>query len=318
MPTAAVTATGFLTRTPFAPLPLAVVVALSVWYSLSVRRLQASGGHWPPGRSLAWGAGVAVVAFALCSGMVSWDATSMGVHGTIDMLVGMVAPIFLALGAPLTLAASAAGPAGQRRIKRVLESRAARVIAFPVTTWVVFGVALFAFYFTGYFAAARHHATLLQLGHLAFLGAGWLLMVPALGADPYARRHPVLRMAYLLLGLIIFTIFGMGLESKTKSGVAGIPLVSVHTAGDVIWSAGILIALVGSAGILWRWLFADLARAKQVDAVDAEELALQASLWRVSRLLAKPEAVKEAERQAALQAQTVSAASHHRGERQSG
>jgi putative membrane protein len=310
MPAASVTATGFLTRTPFAPLPLAVVVALLAWYALSVRRVRAAGGEWPAQRLLAWVVGVAVVAFALCSGMVSWDATSMGVHGTIDMLVGMVAPIFLALGAPLTLAESAAGPAGGRRVRSVLESLPARVMAFPVTTWVVFGTVLFAFYFTGYFSAARHHATLLQLGHLVLLAAGWLLMLPAFGADLYARRHPIVRIAYLLLGLVVFTIFGMALESKTRSGVAGIPAVGVHTAGDVIWTAGIVIGILGSVGILWRWLFADLARAREVDAADAEELALQASLWRVSRLLAKPEAVREAERQAALKAHTVAAASH--------
>jgi cytochrome c oxidase assembly factor CtaG len=309
MPAAPVTAAGFFTRTPFVPLPLAVVLALLLGYLGAVRRAGSQGEPWPVWRTLSWVAGLAVVAFALCSGMVSWDATNMGVHGTIDMLVGMVAPIFLVLGAPLSLAQAAAGPAGRRRWARALASGPARVVAFPVTAWAIFGGSLFAFYFTGYFAAARSHHTLLQLGHLELLAAGWLLMLPALGADPYARRAPILRIAYLMAGVIVYAVFGMGLESRTSSTIPGVTVTGWHTAGDVIWSAGTVIAIAASAGILWRWLFRDLQQARQVDAADAEELALQASLWRVSRVLARSEAVKEAERQVALKRQTVAVSS---------
>lgn len=319
-----VTARGFLTRIPFAPLPLVVLGALLAWYLLSVRRVNARGGLWPAPRTAAWAAGVAVAAFAMCTGMASWDATSLTVHGTIDMLVGLVSPLLLVLGAPLTLARESRGAPVALAPESAPEQQAwdahgrlggaaAWVATNPVVTWIVFAGSLFGLYFTPFFRVARGHEVLLQLGHLELLAAGFLWALPMAGAHVFARRlHPGFRIVYLLLGMVVFTIFGMGLESRTTSGVPGLPVAGLRAAGDIIWSAGVVTAIVGSVGILYYWLFSDLARAKAEEAVDTEELAMQASLWRVSRILAKPDYVKEAERQAAIKAETIAATDRRR------
>lgn len=311
---AVVTAPGFVTRIPFAPLPLVVFAALAAGYFGATRKLRARGDSWPATRSAAWYFGVAVGAFAMCSGLASWDGTSLGVHGVIDMLVGLVAPVFLALGAPFTLASSVAGD--PLRVDRLARGRLLRTLTYPAVAYMLFAASLFAQYFTPFFATGRHHEILLQVGHLELLAAGFLYVLPAIGADPFARRyHPGRRIIYVLLGMVIYTFFGMGLESRTSSPLAGVPVSGVHTAGDIIWSAGIVLAISASVAMLYQWLFSDLAQARAEDEADAEELALQASLWRVSRLLAKPEDVKEAERQAVLRRETIAASSRRRGAR---
>ncbi|HWG73302.1 MAG TPA: cytochrome c oxidase assembly protein [Acidimicrobiales bacterium] len=312
MVAAAVTPFGFVTRIPFAPLPLAVVVVAVAWYLRTAydldHRVDPPESVWPLNRTVAFCFGMGVVAVAMLSGLASWDQSNYFVHGTIDMLLGMVAPIFLALGSPLTLAHEAAGADGRQALSRVLASRSVRVVSHPVTAWVIFGASLFAQYYSPWFRVARGNETLLQLGHLELLVAGCLLIWPVVGADPIARRLPPgLRIADIMFALPFYTVFGMGLDSLNSVIAPGITIAGVHGAGDIIWSAGEVIGLAASAGILYHWMMADLRRARLDESADADALGMQAALWRVSRLLAKPEEVREAERVAALKAETVAA-----------
>lgn len=307
-----VTPLGFVTRIPFAPGPLVVVVAALYWYLRSVRRANGGDHRWPPSRTAAFVIGMALIAIATLSGLASWDQTSFTVHAVIDMTVAMVAPVFLALGSPLALAHEVASPEGRGSLKRVLHHRVVRAAGQPAIAWILFGVSLFGLYYLPFFRAARGHETFLQLGHLELAVAGCLLIWPIVGADPIANRMGAGRRAVdALFMLPFYTVFGMGLDSLTQSGIRGITVTDIHGAGDVIWSAGEVIGLAVAAGILYQSLFRDLRQARQDEAVDQETLAMQAAVWRVSRLLAKPEAVREAERAAAVEAETISVPSRH-------
>ncbi len=310
-----VTPLGFLTRTPFAPGPLVFVAVLAGWYLRSVAHVNAAtaggseggtGDRWPRMRSVAFLVGMGLIAVATLSGLASWEQTSFTVHAVIDVAVAMVAPIFLALGAPLALAEESAGPQRRAAMTRVVASRPFRAVCHPASAWVIFAASLFGLYFSPFFRVARAHETLLQLGHLELLVAGFLLIWPIVGADPFTRRMPPgLRAADVLFMLPVLTVFGMALDSFTTTVAPRITITDLHGAGDVIWSAGVVIGLAVAAGILYQWLFVDLGRARQQEAVDDDALAMQAALWRVSRLLAKPEAVREAEREASVDAGTI-------------
>jgi hypothetical protein len=101
----------------------------------------------------------------------------------------------------------------------------------------------------------------------------------------------------------------MAMLSVGTTVAPGIAVTDVHAGGDVIWSTGEVIAVGGMAAVLVTWLYAELRRARSEEAIDAEALDLQASMWRVSRILAKTEAEKASERAAALAAATVPARS---------
>jgi putative membrane protein len=306
-----VTPLGFLDRIPFAPGPLVFVVVAVWWYLRAVRRVDAAaepGAEWPPTRTVAFLVGMGLIAVVTLSGLASWEQTGFTIHAIIDMVVAMVAPIFLALGAPLALTERVAGPDGRAALNRVLTNRTTRAVSHPASAWVIFAVSLFGLYFSPFFRVARAHESLLQLGHLELFLAGCLLIWPAVGADPIAKRlAPGWRAVDVLFMLPFYTVFGMAMDSFTHTVATGITITDVHGAGDVIWSAGEIIGLAVAAGILYQWLFVDLGRARREEAVDADTLATQAAVWRVSRLLAKPEAVREAERAKAIEAETISA-----------
>ena len=113
---------------------IVAAVALAVVYLRGVRRLAARGRRWPLSRTAPFLAGTAVVAVA---GVLR--DTSFVLHMWEHILIGMAAPLLLALGAPVTLALQTAGPGTRRGIRRALHSRAGAVVAHPVVGWLLFG-----------------------------------------------------------------------------------------------------------------------------------------------------------------------------------
>lgn len=70
-----------------------------------VHRLAERGDRWPIGRQLAFYAGgLGTLAIATLSGLAAYDTTLISPHLGQHVLLSMVAPIFLAIGAPVTLA----------------------------------------------------------------------------------------------------------------------------------------------------------------------------------------------------------------------
>jgi putative copper resistance protein D len=92
------------------------------------------------------------------------------VHMSEHMVLSMLVPIFLVLGAPVTLALRALKPAKRRGdrgprewITVILHSRAAKFIAHPAIATAIFIVSTYALYFTPLFASAMQE----HLGHIA-------------------------------------------------------------------------------------------------------------------------------------------------------
>ena len=81
---------------------LVVAAGLYLWAARSLRR---RGDRWPVGRDVAFvGGGLGLIALATIGWMGTYDDTLFWSHMAQHMVLSMVAPIFLALGAPVTLA----------------------------------------------------------------------------------------------------------------------------------------------------------------------------------------------------------------------
>ena len=85
-----------------------VLTVLVVWvaglYLVGVWRLHERGDRWPVARTLSFVVpGTGGLLFATSSGLGSYDTTLLSVHMVQHMLLSMVVPLFLALGAPVTL-----------------------------------------------------------------------------------------------------------------------------------------------------------------------------------------------------------------------
>ncbi len=84
-------------------LGVAVIVA-AVLYVIGVRRLRRRGDSWPVGRTVAWVCGCLMVLLATSSGLGRYAEAQFSIHMIAHMTLGMMAPILLVLGGPVSLA----------------------------------------------------------------------------------------------------------------------------------------------------------------------------------------------------------------------
>ena len=83
---------------------LTFLVLAAGLYATGVLALRRRGDRWPVGRSIAWTLGLAVFAWATVGGLGLYSHVLFSAHMVSHMLLSMVAPIGLVLGAPVTLA----------------------------------------------------------------------------------------------------------------------------------------------------------------------------------------------------------------------
>ncbi|MDQ1746405.1 MAG: hypothetical protein QOD07_668, partial [Frankiaceae bacterium] len=137
----ALTWSSLVTAWSFRPVVVAALVAVAGLYLYGVAVLRRRGVAWSPARTVAFlVGGLGTLGYALLGWMGVYDDTLFWSHMAQHMTLSMVSPIFLALGAPVTLALRTLPTGGRRRLTRMLHSRPARVLINPIVGFaLVFG-----------------------------------------------------------------------------------------------------------------------------------------------------------------------------------
>src|SRR5437763_13050750 len=113
-------------------------------YGWAVIRLRRRGDAWPAGRVVDWVLGVLTVALVMCTRLNDYGMAMSSVHMVQPMIISMLSPILLLLGAPVTLAlralpAAGRGSKGPRGVLvALLHSRYLRVVPQPAFTLPLF------------------------------------------------------------------------------------------------------------------------------------------------------------------------------------
>jgi cytochrome c oxidase assembly factor CtaG/putative copper export protein len=261
---------------------LLVLVGLAL-YARSVHRLRKRGDAWSVGRSAAWYGGLAVVGIATQSGLSRYGGVLFSVHMAQHMLLAMVAPPLLALGAPVTLALRVlpATKTGSRSARgwllALLRSPVVRVLSSPLVALGIFVVSTFGLYFSGLFdVLMREHA-----GHLLmevhFLATGCLLFWPIVSPDPLPHRpgHGA-RLLVLILTMPFHAFFGLAVLSSTTvlasdwfGGLGrtwGASLLGdQRTGGGIAMALSEPVAVLVAAAVFVQWYRADERTGRALD-----------------------------------------------------
>jgi putative copper resistance protein D len=277
-PTAPLTGLRWLTAWSPEPVPLALALLVGGLYVAGVRRLTATGTPWPVSRTVLFlGPGLGSFLIATQSSLAAYDTVLLSVHMAQHMILAMITPIFLALGAPVTLALRTLPATGRTRLLAVIHSRVAQVLTFPAVAGAIFVANPFLLYFTGYYEQTLRHPLLHDLNHAHFVLVGSLWFWPLLGIDPMPRRltHP-LRVLAAFLTLPFHAFLGLGILS-TDTLIAGdwylshdrqwgaSPLSDQHTAGGMLWASGDVVGLIVFAVIFVQWVRASEREARRED-----------------------------------------------------
>ena len=264
-------------------LPAVGCLAAAVVYLRWVRRLHARGDRWPVLRTVSVLLGLVLLAWTTSGGPAVYGHVLFSAHMIQHMVLAMVVPIFLALSAPVTLAARALpvrrdGSWGPREwLLNTVHSRWAQAVAHPVVAAVVFAGSMIVFYWTGLFELALTT----YAGHLGmivhFTLAGYLFVNALVGVDPGPKRlgYP-LRLLLLFATMAFHAFFGVSLTSGETLlvpdwfGVLGRPwgpsaLADQRAGGAVAWGIGELPVLLLAIGVALAWSRDDERTARRRD-----------------------------------------------------
>ncbi|MEU4226404.1 cytochrome c oxidase assembly protein [Nonomuraea sp. NPDC026600] len=240
---------NLVTEVRLDPLILLLLAILAIGYLIGLRRLARDGVPWPPGRTAAWLAGLAVLAFALLSGVGGYARAMLSAQALQYGLVALVAPLLLALGAPLTLAAQTTTDRSQygEVARSILDSGFAARLTHPVTVAALQVVPVALLYGTGWlgqslYSYAAHLLTLALLfctGMVCF----WVLT----GVDPLPRPVTwVMRARLLAVVAVVPLTLGLALLFGPGVGLDWFMLVSPPGVSDLSadqWAAGLTVLI---------------------------------------------------------------------------
>ncbi len=250
-----------------------VLFVATVWivglYLLGVWQLRSRGDRWPIGRTLAFVVGgMGSFYLATSSGIGAYDTTLLSVHMVQHLVLGMVVPLFLALGAPVTLALRTLPKGLRTGLLAVLHSRLAKVLTFAPLTLALYVISPWALYFTGWYEATLHSAFQHEMMHVHLVLIGSLFFWPLMGIDPLPNRlgYPV-RMLIVVLTLPFHAFLGITIMGQT-SLIGGDwypdlgrtltwlpdPLEDQELAGGILWSSGDLIGLLFFGVLFVQWV----------------------------------------------------------------
>lgn len=253
-------------------------------YLYGVHRLKARGDRWPVNRTIFFvGAGLGSIALVTMTGIGAYDTTLLSVHMIQHMVLGMVAPIFLALGAPVTLALRTLPKRPRAAVLATIHSRVARVLAFPLVAYAIFVANPFVLYFSDFYRATLEHPWLHELMHAHFIATGCLFFWPLLGLDPLPGRwpHPA-RALLMLLSVPFHTVLGLTImQQKLLVGGDYYPSLGLSwanpaadqvTAGGVLWAGGEFVSITMLGVLVVQWIRDSEREARRVDRqLDREE-----------------------------------------------
>ncbi|MFJ6000660.1 cytochrome c oxidase assembly protein [Arthrobacter sp. NPDC092385] len=194
-----------------------VWLGLAVLYLLAVRAAALRGrSAWPVRRSVSWFAGVGLGLVAV-GPLARAAGGSLSAHMAVHLVLGMLVPLLLVLGAPATLFLRAVPGAIGRRYSRVMGAAPVRVVAHPVTAALLATGPMALLYWDGTALGLLHHPVSGPLLHVHFVASGALFAYAVVGVDPNRHRAAV----GLRATVIVATIAVHGVVAKHLYAVAG-------------------------------------------------------------------------------------------------
>lgn len=255
---------------------------LTVWvagaYLAGVWVLRSRGDAWPWARTLSFVVlGMGSFYVATSSGLAAYDTVLLSAHMVQHMILSMAVPLFLALGAPVTLALRTLPPRPRRWLLGVLHSRVAKVLSFPPLTFLLFVISPWALYFTEWYEASLRSTYVHEMMHVHLVLVGALFFWPLVGHDPVPGRvaYPF-RLLLIFLTLPFHAFLGTTIMDQEKllagDWYTALPMAWLpdpaedqHLAGAILWGSGDLIALLFFGVLFVQWVRSSMKEAQRED-----------------------------------------------------
>lgn len=238
--------------------PIAAAVGAALYIGAAVR-LRRRGDAWPWWRDASVTAGAGAVAAAAVLPLVTATVSPLPggpftAHMTGHLLVGMVGPLLVVLGRPVTLLLRTV-PVGHARtgLLRVLHSRPAALLTGPAVAAVLDMGGLWVLYRTPLFAAMHDDVLVATVVHLHVFAAGMLFTVAICRLDPLRRRYGLVHPAVvLLLAGAAHSVLAKSLYAQAPPGTT-FDASDLEAGAQLMYYGGDAVGLALAVVLAVRW-----------------------------------------------------------------
>ncbi len=267
---------------------VAVVLFAAVAYLLGVAKLRRRGDSWPWLRTVVWLVGLAALTYITSGPLAVYGMVLFSVHMVDHMALTMVAPLFLVLGSPVTLALRALpvrpegsrgdGSRGLREWLLVfVHSKFSQLVTHPLFAAANFAGSIVLFYYSDAFGWAMREHVGHELMNLHFLLTGYIFVLTMIGTDPLPRRAPYpMRLLLLLATMGFHAFFGVSIMGGTGLLAAdyfgnlgrtwgGSAIADQQVGGAVAWGIGEVPTLLVAIGVAVMWSRSDERETRRTD-----------------------------------------------------
>lgn len=234
-------------------LVLTLLGVLALGYVLLALRRRPEPRGWNGWRTTSFLLGTALLAVAATPGTMPYPETDFRGHMQQHLIIGMLAPMFLVLSAPVTLILRSLPRRHGKAIGRCLRSTGMHFLANPVTALVLSVGGLVALYFTPLYSAMLNDAVLHHLVHVHFFVSGYLFAWVIAGPDPAPRRPSVpVRLVVLGVAVGLHAIMSQMLYAGI---LVQIPVSGAERqgAGELMYYGGDIAELLLAVALVTTW-----------------------------------------------------------------
>ncbi len=268
--------------------PVLGLIALALYLYARHRHVR-EGGSWSWGSTTSWVVGIVLIEIATATGVEGYGMVLFSVHMAQHMVIGMIAPIFLVMGSPVTLALRTLPAVGRsswmrKAIVWLIGSRLAAVVCSIPVRWFLFLSGLYGVYFTGIFDDLMHSVLGQNFLVAHFVITGYLFFGPRLAVDPWPQvNSPLMRVLEGFASVPFHAFFGVAIMTADSPMVTyfthppagwGINVVSEQSTDDGIYCAVTEVPTILVIGIIvFQWYRMDQrenARAERAAARDGD------------------------------------------------
>ncbi|MCM3598258.1 cytochrome c oxidase assembly protein [Metabacillus idriensis] len=220
---------------------LPYVMAL-VLYVAAVLISNRSRRKWPVYRTVFWFIGILCAVAAVSGPLANRAHMDFTAHMLGHLLLGMLAPLLMALAAPMTLFLRTIKVNQARRLTGLLKSGPVRVLSNPVTAALLNVGGLWVLYTTDLYVAMHENILLHAVIHLHVFLAGYLFTVSMIYIDPAPHRTSYVYRAIVL----VLALGGHGILSKYiyAHPPNGVPADQAEASGMLMYYGGDVIDIV--------------------------------------------------------------------------
>lgn len=225
---------------------------------------------WPVHRTICWVLGVISVSIAITPPLAHKAHLNFTTHMLVHALLGMLAPLLIALSAPMTLVFRTIPVSTARQLAKLLKSWPSQILTHPIVASFLNIGGLWFLYTTNLYSLIHQSNLLHFIVHLHLFLAGYLFTIAMIYIDPIFHRHSFFYRA------IVFVIALAGHDILAKVVYAhppvGVPTEQAEAGTMLMYYGGDLIDITIASILCWHWFQATRPRVSEVISIKVDRV----------------------------------------------